>query len=49
MSHHGSVSPGRLAVPFAQVFLVWKMKHSQLGKNTMYGLFGAAWLPCQRV
>jgi hypothetical protein len=35
MSHHGSVLPGQLAVPYAQVFLVWEMKHSQLGENTM--------------
>jgi hypothetical protein len=46
MSHHSSVSPGQLAVLYAQVFLVWKMKHPQLGKNTVNGLFGAAWSPC---
>jgi hypothetical protein len=40
MSHHSSVSPTQLAVPYAQVFLVWTMKCSQLGENTMYGLFG---------
>jgi hypothetical protein len=49
MSHYGSVSPRRLAVPYAQVFLVWKMKCSQSGENTMYGLLGAAWLTCQGV
>jgi hypothetical protein len=47
MSHYSSASPRRLAVPYAQVFLVWKMKHPQLGENTMYGLFGAAWSPCR--
>jgi hypothetical protein len=47
MSHYSSASPGQLAVLYAQVFLVWKMKRPQLGENTMYGLFGAAWSPCQ--
>jgi hypothetical protein len=49
MSHYSSASPRQLAVPYAQIFLVWKMKRSQIGENTMCGLFGAAWPPCRGV
>jgi hypothetical protein len=49
MSHYGSVSPRQLTMLYAQVFLVWKMKCPQLGKGSMYGLFGAAWSPCRGV